>query len=251
MEAAPERAPVVVRAHALRAAYRCEGDEPVEVLGGLDLEVHAGEFVSLVGPSGCGKTTLLHLIAGLMAPSAGQLELPERARVAMVFQRPTLIPWRTIIENARFGAECAGQACSREQASALLERMRLGGALEARPHELSEGMKQRVNLARALLIAPDVLLLDEPFSALDVQTRRALQADLLRLWRDRELTIIHVTHSLEDVAALADRALLLTQGPCTVAAAQPISLARPRQRGPRMWAVIEELEAAQAAAGSS
>jgi NitT/TauT family transport system ATP-binding protein len=235
----------VILAQDLQASYELPGGARLEVFEALSFEARSGEFLSIVGPSGCGKTTLLHLIAGLLEPSAGKLELPQTPRVAMVFQRPTLIPWRSVLQNASFGAQCAGLELEPKAARQLLERMRLGDRLEALPHQLSEGMKQRVNLARALLIEPDILLLDEPFSSLDVQTRRELQRDLLELWRSRSMTIIHVSHNLEDVAAMADRVLVLSSRPCRVLANHPIEVAQSKREGPQRWAIIEALEAAQ------
>ena len=184
------------------------------VLDEVTLEVRSGEFFAMVGPSGCGKTTLLDLVIGLTEPTSGRLEI-EAQRAAMVFQRPHLLPWRTVLDNALYGVECRGElgAQSRERAVELLRRMQLGDHLQQHPHQLSEGMKQRVNLARALLVDPQLLLMDEPFSALDPATRRDLQDDLLTLWTERALTIVFVSHSLAEVALLADRVAVMGAKP--------------------------------------
>ncbi len=219
---------VLLRARGLRAGYAARGGR-LEVLGGVDLEVRRGELLAIVGPSGCGKSTLLSLLAGLMAPGAGAIERGG-ARVATVFQRPTLLPWRTVLSNVTFGLECRGPvgAAERAQAAALLERLGLGAHLEDRPHALSEGMKQRVNLARALAVAPDVLLMDEPFAALDALTRRGLQDDLLARWGQGGLTVVLVSHDLAEVAYLADRAVGLSEKPATIIGEQAVTLPRPR-----------------------
>jgi len=227
----------------------------LHVLDGLELTVQPGEFLALVGPSGCGKTTFLHVLAGLHTPTSGRIDTGG-ARAAMVFQRPTLMPWRSVLDNALFGLECRQRVSDddRARASELLHRMGLGDHLRDHPHQLSEGMKQRVNLARALLVEPDVLLLDEPFSALDVSSRRRLQDDLLARWQERALTVILVSHSLEEVAYLADRVCVLTGKPTRARATVPVSLPRPRARGAHerlaMLEVVDTLEALMDPPGS-
>ncbi len=194
-------AQVILETRALGARYDAPdgGDEGHEVFAGLDLAIMRGEFVSVVGPSGCGKTTLLHILAGLMKPAGGEVCLHDEPRVAVMFQRPTLIPWRRVLENVLFGAECMGLDADKERARALLESMGLGEAIGHRPHQLSEGMKQRVNLARALFVQPDLLLLDEPTEHLD----DASGSELVRRLLDREDDLIDrarivvlVTHQL-------------------------------------------------------
>jgi NitT/TauT family transport system ATP-binding protein len=205
--------------------------------------------LSLIGPSGCGKTTFLHALAGLLEPTAGEVVRGE-TRAAMVFQRPTLMPWRTVLDNALFGLECRGPvgAADRSAARDLLTRMRLGDHLDDHPHQLSEGMQQRVNLARALLVEPDILLLDEPFSALDVTTRRGLQDDLLARWAEGDLTVVLVSHSLEDVVYVSDRICVLTDKPTRIAEVFTVDLPRPRGVGAEgrlaMLSLVDELAAA-------
>lgn len=212
----------------------------LQVLDGIDLDVQAGEFFSIVGPSGCGKTTLLDLILGLATPTAGTVDVAAK-RPAMVFQRPQLLPWRTVLDNALYGVECREQLDddARERALALLQRMRLGDHVHEHPHRLSEGMKQRVNLARALLIEPDLLLMDEPFSALDPATSRKLQDDLLALWQERGFTVVFVSHSLTEVVYLADRVAVFTDKPSTVGALETIDVPRPRAQA----ALLEHAQA--------
>ena len=171
----------------------------------------------------------MHLLLGLLTPRAGQL-LNRADSTAMVFQKPQLLPWYNALDNAAYGLRCQGvpKSEARDKAGRLLERMRLGTRLSAYPHELSEGMKQRVNLCRALLVEPQLLLLDEPFSALDSLTREALQEDLLELWQRRGLTIVFVSHSLQEVIEMADRAVVLSNQPAQVTGSTPIDVPRPR-----------------------
>ena len=216
----------------------------LRVFDSLSLEVHEGEFFSLVGPSGCGKTSLLHVLAGLCKPAQGTVSLTKRA--ALVFQRPTLLPWRCTLDNALFGLECRDRITEelRAKATELLTSMGLGEHLGDYPHQLSEGMKQRVNLARALLLDPEVLLLDEPFAALDLMTRRQLQDELLTRCRAQKITAVLVSHSLEDVAYLSDRVGVLTAKPTRLVDIQEISLPHPRARGAK--ARLALMEAAEA-----
>jgi NitT/TauT family transport system ATP-binding protein len=235
-----------VRIDNLVVSYPAAAGAELRVLDGVSLRVQRGELLSFIGPSGCGKTTLLHVLGGLLGPTRGEVELSGKA--AMVFQRPTLMPWRSVVDNAGFGLECEGHPPSaiREQAAELLAQMGLGEHLDDYPHQLSEGMKQRVNVARALLVKPDVLLLDEPFSALDVTTRRALQDDLLARWAEGDLTVILVSHSLEEVAYVSDRVCMLSAKPTRVVDTLAVDLPRPRARGAdgrlAMLGVVDQLE---------
>jgi sulfonate transport system ATP-binding protein len=205
-------------------------------LENINLEVLPGEFLCIVGPSGCGKSTLLHLIAGLDRPSAGEIwidgrkvEGPGSDRI-LLFQELGLFPWLTARENVEFGLRQKGIGRSerREQARYYLQLVRLSQFEEHHPHQLSGGMKQRVALARALAMQPDVLLMDEPFAALDAQTRDLLHDELERVWRETGQTIIFVTHNVREAVRLGDRVLVLSYRPGRIKTAFSISLSRPR-----------------------
>ncbi|MCS7282221.1 MAG: ABC transporter ATP-binding protein [Anaerolineae bacterium] len=225
----------VLQVERLYMAYR-RPEGWLEVLRDLSFQVAEGEFVTVIGPSGCGKTTLLRLIAGLIRPVSGQILLrgnpvfqPSR-EVGFVFQQPALLPWRTALENVALPLEVDG--CSRKEAlqkaRALLRWVGLEGFENAYPTHLSGGMAQRVALARALIHDPSILLLDEPFGSLDALTRETLARELARLWEERRLTVLMVTHSVSEAVFLADRVLVLTPRPTTLAAEVPVSLPRPR-----------------------
>ena len=238
----------------------------LEALDGVDLSIAAGEFLSLVGPSGCGKSTLLRIIAGLSKPSRGTCHLalaqPGRSipagRVGFVFQDPTLMPWSTVAANVELPFRIAGRVGSaeRDRAAGALRAVGLAGFERAYPHQLSGGMRMRVSIARALVTDPELLLLDEPFAALDEITRFALNDDLLRLWETRRPTVLFVTHSVFESVYLSTRIAVLTRRPGRIAADLPVDLPQPRNRGLRMSpryaefcaAVSGQLAAAMAAA---
>jgi NitT/TauT family transport system ATP-binding protein len=214
-------------------------------LSGVDLTVAPGEFVSLLGPSGCGKSTLLRIVAGLTAPSAGTCHValadgPGRhipaGRVGFVFQDPTLMPWSTVTGNVLLPFRIAGQVggAQRERVAAAIRAVGLDGFENAYPHQLSGGMRMRVSIARALVTDPDLLLLDEPFAALDEITRLALNDDLLRLWEERRPTILFVTHSVFESVYLSTRIAVMTARPGRIIADLPVALPRPRSRETRM-----------------
>src|SRR5579862_4641947 len=206
-------------------------DNGVEAVGRVDLEAQEGEFVSLVGPSGCGKSTALRIIAGLVAPSAGMVEFPcGRPELGFVFQDPTLMPWADAATNARLPLDLKGVARAQAQARALraLHRVGLEGFEKAYPRELSGGMKMRVSIARAIAAGPKLLLMDEPFAALDELTRQALNDDLLKLAREDGITVIFVTHSVYESAYLSDRVVVMTPRPGRVTA--DIAIAQPADR---------------------
>jgi len=207
-------------------------DNGTKAFGPLDLAVRDGEFVSLVGPSGCGKSTALRVIAGLLSPSAGDVAFPAaRPEVGFVFQEPTLMPWATAHGNARLALELKGVARAEADARAreALARVGLDGFENAYPRELSGGMKMRVSLARALAAKPKLLLMDEPFAALDEPTRQALNDDLLKLWREDGLTVIFVTHSVYESTYLSTRVVVMTPRPGRIAS--DIALDSPPARG--------------------
>jgi NitT/TauT family transport system ATP-binding protein len=218
--------------------YRAESG-PVEALRDIELTVGRGELVALVGPSGCGKSTLLRVVAGLRPATTGTVVVDGRPvtrpipAVGMVFQAPVLLKWRTVRDNVLLAAELAGLAPSsyRERADALLRLVGLGDFGDRRPRELSGGMQQRASLCRALLLDPPLLLMDEPFGALDAMTRDDLNLELLRVWgesgRDRK-TIVFVTHSIAEAAFLADRVVVMTPRPGRIARIVNVELPRPR-----------------------
>ncbi len=207
-------------------------DNGVEAIARLDMKVGDGEFVSLVGPSGCGKSTALRIIAGLLHPEQGEVAFPNgRPEIGFVFQEPTLMPWATAAKNARLPLALKGvsRADAEARSLAALRRVNLSGFENAYPRELSGGMKMRVSIARALAAQPKLLLMDEPFAALDEFTRQALNDDLLKLAREDAITVIFVTHSVYESAYLSDRVVVMTPRPGRVAA--DIALAHPADRG--------------------
>ncbi len=207
------------------------------VLAGVDLAVPAGGIVALIGPNGCGKSTLLRVIAGLLSPSSGEALLdgvritePD-PRIGLVFQEPRLLPWRSAADNITYPLELADWPATRRatRLAALIEMVDLDpAATTARPSELSGGMRQRVALARALALEPEVLLLDEPFSALDALTRERFDLELLRLWDRAAPTIVLVTHSIAEAILVADRVVVLSPRPGRVVADITVDLPRPR-----------------------
>lgn len=210
----------------------------MEVLRDISMSVDEGEFICFIGPSGCGKTTLLRIIAGLEHPSSGSVLLdgapikgpgPERG---MVFQEYSLFPWRTVLDNVAFGPEIRGVS-KEERYRIAREYLKMVGLerFESRyPHELSGGMKQRVAIARALVNNPKALLMDEPFGALDAQTRNVMQSELLRIWEQEKKTIIFVTHSVDEAIYLGDRIVVFSARPGRVKEIIEIDLPRPRKR---------------------
>ena len=224
-------------------------DGDVAALGPLDLAVAEGEFVALVGPSGCGKTTFLRIVGGLLNPTEGWVELaprdPTQAPVAMVFQDYGIYPWKTVLANVRFGLDVAGvpRRAGDARARQWLDRMGLADTARAYPPALSGGMRQRVAIARALAVEPEILLLDEPFAALDAQLRRILGEELLRLWESERRTVLLVTHSVEEALVLADRVVVLSARPGRVLGDLPVPFPRPRPSDLRSSAAFRSLEA--------
>ncbi len=235
------------------------GERKIEVLHDVTIGIAAGEFVSIVGASGCGKTTFLRIVDGLIAPSAGSVLIDGKAVTgpssdcAFVFQRDSLFPWRSVLANTVFGPELRGDDMrgARAIGQRFLELVGLAGFEKYYPHEISGGMRQRVNLARALTFNPEVLLMDEPFAALDAQTREIMQAELLRIWHEAKKTVLFVTHQIDEAVYLSDRVLVFTARPGRLKQNMKIELPRPRgleiKRTPefvgyvdRIWRLIEE-----------
>lgn len=219
--------------------------EPTWALWRTSLSVSAGEFVCLIGPSGCGKTTLLHLIAGFIQPSQGSVRFagaevkapgPDRG---VVFQEYALFAWMTARQNVEFGLRMRGVAKGerRERASEALTRVGLDRATDRYPHELSGGMRQRVAVARALVNEPRVLLMDEPFAAVDAITRSTLQQDLIRLWQQTGISIVFVTHNIDEAVFLAQRVVVMKPHPGSVKSIMPIDMAYPRLRSSKEFGV--------------
>lgn len=233
----PAAAPKIVVSHVSRQ-FPAEDAERGLALQDINLTIMPNEFVAIVGRSGCGKTTLLNLIAGLLRPTEGEVRIdgrlvqgpgPDRG---MVFQNSALFPWLTAIENVEFGPRNLGVPADRRRALAreLIDLVRLRGFESRYPRELSGGMKQRVAIARALATDPEILLMDEPFGALDELTRAEMQEELLRIWEARRKTVVFVTHSIMEAIYLSDRVIVLSPHPGRVRKDVPISLPRPRQR---------------------
>jgi NitT/TauT family transport system ATP-binding protein len=202
----------------------------------LDLQVAPGQFAALVGPTGCGKSTTLALIAGLEPPSAGEVRVGGRPvdgvaeGIGYVFQTDAVFPWKTVLENVAAGPRYHGASGrdARERARDWISRVGLAGFEDRYPHQLSGGMRKRVALAQSLINGPRILLMDEPFSALDVQTRTLMENELLALWASTSASVVFVTHDLEEAIALADRVFVLTAGPATVKGEYVVDLPRPR-----------------------
>jgi NitT/TauT family transport system ATP-binding protein len=208
----------------------------LEVLRDINLTVEDGEFVCLLGPSGCGKSTIIHLVAGLERPSGGRVLVggapvdgPDASRV-VVFQDAALFPWLSVLGNVEFGLRMAGlpKPTRRKRALEYLRLVHLSKFVHAYPHQLSGGMKQRVAIARALALQPAILLMDEPFAALDAQTRAVLQNELLEIWELARPTILFVTHNVREATGLADRVYVISSRPGQIRDAQPVTVPRPR-----------------------
>jgi len=215
--------------------YADRAGRAVEALAGVSVTAESEELVAIVGPSGCGKSTLLNMVAGLLAPSAGTIAFEGELRAgrpptAMVFQEFALFPWRTVQANIELGLEEAGRPVAERHAIAgrFIALTGLDGFETKYPHQLSGGMRQRVGIARALAVDPAVLLMDEPFSALDAQTRQLMQEELLGIWERTRQTILYVTHNIHEAVWMADRVVVLSRRPGRVLEIVPVKLARPR-----------------------
>jgi NitT/TauT family transport system ATP-binding protein len=228
-------APLIVVSN-LEKTYATRGRAQVHALAGISVEVGAGEFITIVGQSGCGKTTLLKILAGLLPRSAGSVTLrgqlvdgPSRD-IGIVFQDPVLLPWRTVFDNVMLPVEVLGldRKSSGSRAMDLLGLVGLEGFEDKYPHELSGGMRQRVAIARALVHDPSLLLMDEPFGALDAMTREFMNLELLRIWQESGKTIVFITHSIPEAAFLADRVVVMSARPGRIQEIVDVRLPRPR-----------------------
>jgi NitT/TauT family transport system ATP-binding protein len=233
--AEPVSAPLIV-VSGLEKSYATRGRTRVHALGGISVAIGAGEFITIVGQSGCGKTTLLKILAGLLQRSAGSVTLrgqpvdgPSRD-IGIVFQDPVLLPWRSVVDNVMLPVEVLGldRRSSAGRAMDLLGLVGLGGFEDKYPHELSGGMRQRVAIARALVHDPSLLLMDEPFGALDAMTREFMNLELLRIWEESGKTIVFITHSIPEAAFLADRVIVMSARPGRIQEVVDVKLPRPR-----------------------
>ncbi len=229
------------------------GKPPVEALRGIDLTIHKGEFVSIVGASGSGKSTLLRIIDGLLETTGGRIYVdgdavhkPGRDR-AMVFQQDALLPWKTVIENVSYGLTLARVPRSEAHTTAqrFITMVGLKGFESHYPHQLSGGMRQRVNVARALAVDPKILLLDEPFAALDAQTREIMQGELLSIWQKTQKTVVLITHQIEEAVFLSDRVIVFSARPGMVREVVAVNLPRPRdlalKRTPEFTNLVDQI----------
>lgn len=255
---------------ALSKTFTKAGGGDVEALRDISLQVNEGEFIGIVGASGCGKTTFLRILDGLIDKTAGEIVLdghevtrpgPDRG---FVFQSDSLFPWRTVVDNVLFGLEVQGtpRQVAVERAMANIKLVGLSGFEKHYPHELSGGMRQRANLARALTVSPELLLMDEPFAALDAQTREIMQQELLRIWNAERKTVLFITHQIDEAIFLSDRVFVFTVRPGRVKTVIPIPFQRPRhldiKRTPefiayvdQVWKLIEQEVRASVMAGES
>jgi len=242
-----------LRVEGVAKAFVTPTGAAMPVLKDISFTAGAGEFLAIVGPSGCGKTSLLRILDGLMPADGGAIALDGRAVAGpgpdrgFVFQSDSLLPWRTVADNVGFGLELQGRdrERSRRVVADLVTLVGLAGFERYYPHQLSGGMRQRVNLARALAVDPEVLLMDEPFAALDAQTREMMQAELLRIWAERRKTVLFITHQIDEAVYLADRVVVFSARPSVVKATITVDLPRPRplsaKRQPAMLACVDEI----------
>jgi NitT/TauT family transport system ATP-binding protein len=233
--ASRETATPILRADRVHVTFT-DGETDLGALAEISFEVYQGELICFVGPSGCGKSTLLRVLGGLLEPTHGCVHLRGRPcdgpcdDIGIVFQKPNLMPWRTALRNITLPLELEGEdkEVARREAVELIHLMGLAGFAQSFPSQLSGGMAQRVSIARALVHDPEILLLDEPFGALDALTRERMNLELLHIWETRDKTVIMVTHNIQEAILLADRVLVLSPRPGRITADIPITLPRPR-----------------------
>jgi NitT/TauT family transport system ATP-binding protein len=242
-ETSPDRPKLSIRG--LSMTFRAEGNE-VRVLEEIDLDVREGEFVCILGPSGCGKSTLLNVVAGFLEPTAGSVRIdgeevrgPDPRRI-FVFQERGVFPWLTAAGNIGFGLGRLSREERERRIDHYVRLVGLSGFENAYPHELSGGMKQRVEVARALAVDPDVLYLDEPFGALDSITRLVMRGELLRIWQAEKKTILFVTHDIEESVQLADRVVVMSSRPAHIRRIVPIDLPHPRDLSSRRYLELRD-----------
>ena len=247
-----------VRLSGINHVYDGVDQQPLLVLRDISFDVERGEFITIVGGSGSGKTTLLRIIDQLIAPTSGSVMVDGEVvkspggKISFVFQTDSLLPWRTVIDNVAYGLDLRGvpKVDGRDRSRKYLELVGLAAFADYYPHQLSGGMRQRVNLARALAVEPDVLLMDEPFAALDAQTRELMQLELMRIWRETKKTILFVTHQLDEAVFLADRVIALSARPGSIREIVTIDIPHPRDMSVkrssafqakvgRLWDLIE------------
>ncbi len=239
-----------IQARNVNLTFRPANRAPLRALGSFDIAVEEGEFLSIVGPSGCGKSTFLNILLGLIKPDSGEITIHGKKLAgpgtdrAMVFQEFGLLPWRTVRHNIELGLELKKIPAAKRRAVAerLAALVGLSGFETHYPHELSGGMKQRVGLARALATDPDVLLMDEPFAALDAQTRDLMQVELLRIWREAKKTVLFVTHQIDEAIYLSDRVMVMSKRPGRAKKTFAIGLPRPREYEMRVTPQFNELK---------
>jgi NitT/TauT family transport system ATP-binding protein len=225
-----------LEADGIEMEYEGRDGTRVQAIANVSLRIAIGEFVTIVGPSGCGKTTLLKIANGLLTPTSGRILVHGRPSSssnrerAMVFQEASLFPWYTVARNVGYGLECQGlpRDAIRQRVAPLLELVGLSGFEHRYPHELSGGMQQRVNLARALVVDPTVLLMDEPFASLDAQTREVMQGELLDIWGQTRKTVLFITHQIDEAVYLSDRVIVMSARPGRILADIRIEVPRPR-----------------------
>jgi len=226
----------IVKLNAVTKDYATRSSGAVTALKDISIDIKDGEFVSIVGPSGCGKSTVLKIVGGIIPPTRGKVLFKERplikptSEMGMVFQKAVLLPWRSVLENVLFPIEMLGLRVAdyEEKARSLLKLVGLGGFENVYPQELSGGMQQRASICRALVYDPAMLLMDEPFGALDALTREELAIELLRIWDERKKTVVFVTHSITEAVFLSDRVIVMTPRPGRIVLDLPIDLPRPR-----------------------